>query len=499
MKVSLKIAVFLSLAFLMAIGSFAQTEHDGYILKFKDDESKAFVMELLESDTSLFCEEDSFEVETIVDAHNLYKTDSEALAIELYELGLLEYYEPDAICYLMDYDYSLDRYFSTQMSWAHACSKAPDAWQYGVCGNDVKVAVIDSGVLLNHEELSSCILPGYSFVDSDEDGELTQEDCNDNLGHGTGVSGVIAAQANGKGVVGVAHRAKIVPIKVTDSGPFGSSVIYQAINKAIELDVDVINLSLGTKGNPQSLKTAVDNAISAGIIVIAASGNTSSYTQGTAVYPGYYDNVISVGNIMKSGSDFVISSGSIANSQVTISAPGTSIITPYKSGGYVYYTGTSFACPYVAGIAALAKSIDPDITQAEFMQILLDTADKSKLNGAVRLDTYGYGIADAGAVVEELIRQRNKGGFISPIDRTTSGSINVKIYNPTGQNSIYTFITKVQGNSNPSAFSIMTVPLEAGAMTEIPLTTLRGSATSEISCYLLDPIKWKPVYTKVYN
>ena len=101
--------------------------------------------------------------------------------------------------------------------------------------------------------------------------------------------------------------------------------------------------------------------------------------------------------------------------------------------------------------------------------------------------------------MEELIRQRNKGGFISPIDRTTSGSINVKIYNPTGQNSIYTFITKVQGNSNPSAFSIMTVPLEAGAMTEIPLTTLRGSATSEISCYLLDPIKWKPVYTKVYN
>ena len=466
-------------------------EYDGYIMKFKNDACVEIAMKYIENSGILAGEEDVFA--EIYQPHDLYKTYDENLTEFFYELGLLEYSEPDALCYLFDYDYTADYYYKNyQSTWAHACSNAPGAWKYGVYGNDVKVAVLDSGVMATHEDLTGRVSEGFSLV-TDSAANVAV------IGHGTAVAGVIAAAANGKGIVGVAHRAQIIPIKVTDENSFPVSRLYLAVNEAISLDVDVINMSLGTTSNSTSLRNAINNAISKNILVVAASGNTSSYSQGSLVYPGYYDNVVNVGNVMKSGSNFVISSSSVANSGVTIAAPGTLVYTANFSSAssYARWSGTSFACPYVAGIAALAKSVDPDITQAEFMELLTSTADKSVLGDAEYANTYGYGIADAGALIEELIDRRQKGGFISPIDRTTSGEVNVKVYNPLDTSQSFSFFAKVQNADRPISFAYRPITLDAYGVTEIPLAALSGADTSNISCYILEPTKFRPLYKKI--
>ena len=502
LKMKLLLA-FVIMTVMFAFSVCAEVEHDGYILKFKDEKAKEEAMMYLEKSSATLCGEE-IPVSEIYEPENLYKIDSEEYAKIFEELGLLDYYEPDAIGYLFDYDYSLDPYYtSAQSTWAHACSNAPEAWKYGVYGNDVKVAVIDSGAKVTHEDLKDNISTGYGLVDYDNNGSISEsEGANyiDSLGHGTGVSGVIAAAANGKGVVGTAHRAKIIPIKITDAGSFKTSNLATAVYKAIELDADVINLSLGTSADITAFRLALNTAIKKGIIVVAASGNTSSYSQYSTVYPGSYDNIISVGNLYKASTNsFLISSSSIQNAGVTIAAPGTSVRSTYcySDSYYALVSGTSFASPYVAGIAALAKSVDPDITQAEFTEILTLTAKKDVLNGAVRDNAYGYGIADAGAVIEELIKRRNDGGFISPIDKTVSNGINVKVCNPLDTPQTYSFMAKVYSVDRPISFAYKPLTLNPGEVVEIPLATLSGAVSSNISCYLLDPTKLRPLYKKI--
>jgi len=503
-KLLLILAILSSLFAFSVYADTTEVEHDGYILRFKDEAAKEAAMLYLEATGNLCGEE--IPVSEVYEPENLYKIDSKEYAKYFDELGLLEYYEPDAICYLFDYDYSLDPgYTSYQLNWAHACSNAPGAWKYGVYGNDVKVAVIDSGALTTHEDLKDNIITGYGLVDYDGNGSISETEAAnyvDTLGHGTAVSGVIAAAANGKGVVGTAHRAKIIPIKITDAGSFAVSKLSTAVFKAIELDADVINLSLGTTSNNTSFKTALDTAIKKGIIVVSASGNTSSYSQYSTVYPGSYDNIISVGNLKKeSTNNFQISSSSIQNAGVTIAAPGTSIRSSYyrSNSDYASVSGTSFACPYVSGIAALAKSVDPGITQTEFMEILIRTAKKDVLNGEERTNAYGYGIADAGAVIEELIKRRNAGGFVSPIDKTVSNGTNVKVCNPLTTPQTYSFIAKVYNVDRPISFAYKPLTLNPGEVVEIPLAALSGAESSNISCYLLDPTKLRPLYKKIDN
>lgn len=483
------------LAIILGLAVCADSEapqHDGYILKFKDEKCFDEALDYLEKSGILAGDEDI--VSEIYAEETVYKTYDEGIMRIFEELGLLEYSEPDAMCYLLDYDYSKDVYYnSDQLDWVHKCANVFPAWSYGVYGNDVKIAVIDSGVRSTHEELSGRVDDGFSLV-------TNSPATTGVISHGTAVAGVAAAAANGKGIVGTAHRAVIVPIKVTDSNAFPTSLLYLAVNQAIKLDVDVINMSLGTTDDSSLLKNAIDKAIDSGIIVVAASGNVSaSFTQGKAVYPGYYDNVISVGNLMKNDGEYVISSISVANSGVTISAPGTKIRTTTcdSDSSYGIWSGTSFSSPYVAGIAALAKSVDPSINQAEFMELLISTADKSVLNGSERLDTYGYGIADAGALIEELIDRRQKGGFVSPVDRADNGEVSVKVYNPLETPQTYSFIVKFYRIRRPISFAFRTFTLDPGEVTEIPLKYLGGTSFPKVSCYLLDPTKLTPLYKKI--
>lgn len=233
--------------------------------------------------------------------------------------------------------------------WALRHIQAETAW--GDIGNlkPITVAVIDTGVCLDHEDLVGRVLDnGYDFVDDDNDPD-------DVFGHGCSVAGIIAANIdNGIGISGFAPNASILPIRVL--GPNGSGsmadvakgIVYAADNGA-----DIINLSLGSFVGSQAEKDAIDYAVSKGVTVIASAGNSGGATPG---YPARYDNVVAVGAIASDGSK-----SSFSNKGGDIWAPGSDIHTIYLDNGYKSLNGTSFSAPYVAAMAAVLEGMDQEL------------------------------------------------------------------------------------------------------------------------------------------
>lgn len=480
------VSVFIFTA-VFSLFAFAESPYEGYIICFKDSGCISEAVSLMEEHAETAFLSSGESMEKVYGTENLYTTNSADLAEELYEKGLLEYAEPNYIAELLDYDCSAEPYYSYQ--WALSALNTAEAWKYGVYGNGTKVAVIDSGVMTSHPDLSGRILPGYSFVNDDT------SNVEDTLGHGTGVCGIIAASVNGTGIAGIAHRTQIIPIQVTSTKQFTTSNLASAIYRAVNLDADVINMSLGffvSDGSvPQTITRAVTKALDSSVIIVAAAGNSGGTDY---MYPASIDGVISVANIQKnSDGSYSKASSSQYNDKVTISAPGTSVCTTYNSTQtpYVNYSGTSFSSPCVAGIAALAKSIDREITAEDFTVLLTKTAEKSLLGGAERTNEYGYGIADAGALVKKLIESGSKGGFVSPVDKTDSGKITVKIANLSQSEKTFLLTAKAQSGGRPTAFALKNKVLAPNETAEIDITELAES-NGEITCCLLDAGTLRP-------
>ena len=503
-----------------AFSAFAD-EYDGYIFSFKTPEAEQTYFDMISSEVSLFSGES--ELKEIGNDMGIYKSYNLEIIEELERLGLVENVEPDYECYLYDYNYTAEPQYSNQ--WAHKATNAEYAWNLGIYGNDVNVAVIDSGFLNTHEDFSqSNILPGYNYtITNTADLSIDNTDYSPNsfplAYHGTAAASVIASAANGKGCVGVAHRANIIPVKVygwvrTEDGTSykegcWTSDVVSAIYKAAELGADVINMSLGFNTHSSNIETAIDYVEMFDIIVVASAGNlvagqpenfdeNGKYNYS---YPAAYDNVISVGNIKKSNDGtYEWSDSSRYNDQVDIAAPGTSICvaTTTNNSSYGYASGTSFAAPYIAGVAALAKSVNPNINQEDFRELLISTADKSYLEeGETRNDKYGYGVVDIEAFIKKLIGE-SKEGFISPIDRKDDGKITVKVNNRLASSRSVTMMAKTQ-NSDKKPLGIILRPVTLGgnSVAEFEISGLSYSATSEIYCYLLDSLTLRPLYQKV--
>ncbi len=272
--------------------------------------------------------------------------------------------------------------------WALDALDIPEAWTITTGSDAVFVSVIDSGVdRENPDLLNSDIRVGYDFI---LDGEVTY----DATGHGTMVTGVIAAQTNNfEGIAGVNWNVAVVPLRVvyTDGAIYESDII-EAIYAAADINSDVINLSLGGPDYSTAMDGAIQYANSLGSIVVAAAGNGggSSYN-----YPASYNGVISAASV---DDQLVRSTFSQYNSMVDVAAPGEEILTTadwYTSGGndYVFASGTSFSAPYVSGIAALASAINPSLDYVEFFELIKVT---SKDLGWEGYDPYyGYGLIDA--------------------------------------------------------------------------------------------------------
>jgi thermitase len=239
------------------------------------------------------------------------------------------------------------------------------------------VAVIDTGINPNHPEFADRLVPGYDFVNFDETPE-------DDHGHGTHVAGIIAAGINGAGLAGLCPTCKIMPIKVLNSSNQGTwSVVVRGINFAVEQGAEVINLSLGAASGSETVRLAIQAAVDAGIVVVAAAGNNAS---SAPYYPAAYPGVIGV-----SATDNQDQLWGLSNygENIDLAAPGYRIYSTYNdlsTGGYAYMTGTSMAAPFVAGLAALVISYAPTAPTADATLTLM-TANADDL-GAAGWDQY---------------------------------------------------------------------------------------------------------------
>lgn len=270
-------------------------------------------------------------------------------------------------------------------NWGVSDIKAPSSWQSGLSGKGIKIAVIDTGIG-PHSDL---LVSGGTNVIS---GSATTSYADDN-GHGTHVAGIIAGKGINNGVKGVAPDASLYAVKALNASGSGyTSDIISGINWAINNNINIINLSLGTSESDVLLQSAVDAAYNKGILVVASAGNSgnSSGTGTSIMYPANYASVIAVGAV---DSNNVRAYFSSTGSKLEVSAPGVNVLSTYLNNSYVQMSGTSMAAPFAAGDLALLKQKYPSYTNAQLRQIL----DSSTIDlGAPNRDSlYGYGLIQA--------------------------------------------------------------------------------------------------------
>jgi subtilisin family serine protease len=276
-----------------------------------------------------------------------------------------------------------------------------DAYQAGFRGSGARIAVIDTGIDLDHPDLAASIdeASGYNCVNP----ALSP---NDGHGHGTHVAGTAAAPLNGEGVVGVAPEATLVPIKsFDDAGNSSEALVLCGVDRVVGLmtdadpanDVDVANMSWG---DPRAWGSCADDPLhgaicaahAQGVVLVGGAGNNAS-DAGTFV-PAAFPEVISVSAI----ADFDGDPGGLAGCQfipsllwtacddafaffsnygpsVDVTAPGVNVYSTWAGGGYQTSSGTSMATPHVAGVAALMKAANPSITPAQVETILEQTGE----------------------------------------------------------------------------------------------------------------------------
>ena len=284
-----------------------------------------------------------------------------------------------------------------QESWGVSRIGGAIAHRAGFLGSGTKIAILDTGVDYTHPEVASVFTAGTSFA-QDLNGAIINPDGLDDNGHGTHVAGIVAAAINQEGTLGVAPQAGLYAAKVLDGSGFGlESWILAGINWAIDQDVDIINLSLALTAGSPALEAASKAAWDAGILLVAAAGNAG----GAVAFPAAYDTVIAVGATDPCDGKAVFSN---FGPQVELAAPGTAILSTYKSGTYRSLSGTSQAAPHVAGVAALLFASQTVTDQNgsggindEIRQILIESAQD--LGAAGKDELFGYGLVDASAAV----------------------------------------------------------------------------------------------------
>jgi len=256
-------------------------------------------------------------------------------------------------------------------------------------GDGVKVAILDTGIDPSHPDLAGRVSQGVDFTE-------TGSSFDDN-GHGTHVSGTVAAiYSNNIGVYGVAPSASLYAVKVLDSTGSGYlDWIIAGIQWAIDNDIDIINMSLGTSSDVQALEDACNAAYEADILIVAAAGNSGNKpgNRDTVEYPGGYASVIAVA---ASDSNDLRASFSSTGPDVELIAPGVNILSSIPGVAYAYYSGTSMASPHVAGVAALVLAANSELTNVQVRSILQQTAE----NLGLKQEHQGYGLVRADLAVQ---------------------------------------------------------------------------------------------------
>jgi major intracellular serine protease len=273
-------------------------------------------------------------------------------------------------------------------------------WDKGFKGQSVVVAVLDTGVQVDHPDLKDRIIYGQNFT---EDYSGDPMNFNDNNGHGTHVAGTIAATSNGLGVMGVAPMANLWVGKVLRGDGGGTyDGIIRGIHAAIDWrgsngeKVNVINMSLGGSVDVPDLHIAIKRAVENNIVVVCAAGNEGDDDEATYefAYPSAYNEVVEVGAV---DNDKRLAYFSNNNIEIDCVAPGVDINSTYIGSKYALLSGTSMATPHVSGAIALLinqtqKEYNRNFSECELYAQLVKNCvplgyrKSSEGNGLVKLD-----------------------------------------------------------------------------------------------------------------
>jgi len=270
--------------------------------------------------------------------------------------------------------------------WGMVKIQASQAWDMTTGSPSINIAILDTGVDLDHPDLANKVISSVDFTHSSS--------LDDVYGHGTHVAGIAAAMTNNSiGVAGLGYTSTIMNVKVlSDSGAGAYSWIASGIIWAVDNGAEVINMSLGGPSDSSTLEEAIDYAWSKGVAVIAAAGNSGTTAP---FYPAYYTNCIGVA---ATDANDARASWSNYGDWVDVAAPGVSIYSTLKNDGYGYKSGTSMASPHVAGLAALVFTTVSDANgdgklNDEVRNLIEATCDDIGLSGI------GYGRINAAQAV----------------------------------------------------------------------------------------------------
>lgn len=298
--------------------------------------------------------------------------------------------------------------------YSRAILEVKKAWEKSEGSREIIVAVVDTGVDVRHPDLANNIwfneqeMKGSAGVDDDKNGfvddvygwDFANNRANafdDNL-HGTHCAGIIGAEVNGIGTVGINQRVRIMPLKFLDSTGSGSTdAAIEAIDYAVANGAQVISNSWGGGGASSFLNEAIQKAISKGIYVVAAAGNEAANNDFTGSFPANFLGVISVGS--SDENDQLSSFSNFGARSVFIAAPGSRIYSTFPGGSYGFLSGTSMATPQVAGALALALSVNKDLPMKQVKSLLCGSSSR------ILLDRVQCGRMNVGSFISEISLQ----------------------------------------------------------------------------------------------
>jgi type VII secretion-associated serine protease mycosin len=283
------------------------------------------------------------------------------------------------------------------------------SWEISQGRSDVTVAVVDTGIDLNHPEFQGKLVDGHNII---EDTNNPQDD----NGHGTHVAGVIAAKTNNAtGIAGMNWKCKLMPVKAIGSDGSGTAFdIAQGIYWATDHGADVINLSVGNYTSSAALQEACRYAYDRNVVLVAATGNDATDQPG---YPAAYKEVLGVSAVDHNSqrADF-----SNFGDYVDVVAPGVDIASTYIYSDYAALSGTSMACPHVAALASLIRSVHPKMKNTQVMDLIRKTATDLGQPGKDQL--FGYGMINVNAALTRTLplqapvnRNEGIGGLLNKI------------------------------------------------------------------------------------
>ncbi|MEM1191592.1 MAG: S8 family serine peptidase [Pseudomonadota bacterium] len=331
--------------------------------------------------------------------------------------------------------------------WHYPLINLPGAWDSTTGSSDVVVAVVDSGILQNHPDLSGQLVDGFDFIsnaDEAADGDGLDPDPEESVGggdpsainfHGSHVAGTIAAAGNnGIGVAGVAFGARVMPLRALTASGGTLFDVNQAVRYAAGLTndsatlparpADIVNLSIAGGGFSPSSQALYNELRSRGIAVVASAGNEGSTVP---AFPASYANVISVSAVDVQQQ---ITGYSNTGGNIDVAAPGgdgsadlngdgypDGVLSTGASDGqfaYTFLSGTSMAAPHVSGVLALMKSLNPDLDADDFDRLLSNGDLTDDLGAAGRDDRYGHGLINARKAVDAALREAGAQSELDP-------------------------------------------------------------------------------------